>query len=245
MIITYDWRGYLINHLLPEDHSSYKDIDIDRFPGDINWNSFNPRITLVSKPISVDFLRVGKIFLLENDPDDLSDLETPIPIILEVYDYGQWQFNLPEKQYKKAYFYRGIEDIESENIDVVMYSEEFKLIKRFKTPEQREAILANRRKEVFNYLKARAKEIDLATGNTLDLTSKISLFFEQFYLPSARYIQSGSREIIDVLTAADDTWLFIDLPELGTIKSEIIRILESALTIPTQAAIEAEINKYV
>lgn len=242
-IIDYDWEGFVLNYLLPPDHPHYR--DSDRFPGDINWISFNPKLTLLKKDISIDFLRVGKIFYLENDPDDLGELIEPIPVVLETYDYGEWHYDLPEKQNKKAYFFVGSVNPVEYIYEARLNQDEYKLIKRYRTSQQKEKIVSNRRKNAFDYIKARAKEIDLATDHTLFLNEKIKIFFDGYYNEYARYVESGSDVIISLLENSSEDWLQTYLPDLGTIQSEMIRILRSALIIPTKEQIEAEIEKYI
>ena len=237
MILDYDWEGYILNHLLLEDNPHYR--DGDRFPADVNWKT-QTRVPLVEKAIDLKFLWVAKLFYLAHDPDTEEELSVPIPVVLERYDYGLWQANIPEKQDKRVYFYQGIWD--GENYILTLDEMRSRFIPRNRnTITERELVTVHRREFALNFLKGRAKEIDILTNFELGLETNIQTFFDTFDTEIRAYLNYGSTNILVVLNDVLDSWLNVELPDLGTIRAELIRVLSEALEIPTTEQIEGEI----
>ena len=241
MIIEYDWQGYLINHLLVQDNRHYQ--SHGRVPSDINWKT-QLRMPLVERSLDIKFLWVAKVYELHHDPDTEESLETPIPIVLEEYDYGDWVGGIPSKQDKRAYFYFGKK--RKDNCQISLDKEESRFIPRNRsTITEREKIVSKRRQFALSFLQGRAKEIDIATGYKLKLEQTIKGFFDTFDREIRAYLSYGSTDILDVLVNAPDEWLEIELPGFGTIRAELIRIMSEALEIPTKQEIENKINSEI
>lgn len=238
MIIDYDFPGYILPYLLSEGNSRYQDADY--FPGEINYNT-GLRIGLVSKSVEANFWRVGKIFFLAHDPDDLTVLEHPIPIVREVYDYGAIAENgLPSKQDKSAFFYVGTSQEEG-GIEVSLDEENSKFIPRGKNSvRDREAIGKNIRQGAIDHLQGMARLLGLETA--------LRAFFATYKDQAEDYIQYGDKDLIALIENAPPeaaSWLDVEIPgdEFGTVRFELQRVLNAVFTYPTQEEITEAIAK--
>ena len=233
MNITDNWYGWFINYLVDDRHPNFEDPSSN--PNNVDWErDLAPGISLSSdRPVDIKFLWAYKVWQLKNNPESEAreSLPEPIPIVLGKYHYGSFEGIFPKKQdLVLCGFYK--ETPESEIV-----------IKPYKTLHQdlnkigeREKLARLRRNLAENYIKHRARDIDLATTQLfeklgeqeagdrglkrLDLSKGIEYFFEHFVSEMTTYEKTGSLKIINAIE--EKTSGMIQESELTWLKEDIL-----------------------
>ena len=225
---------YRLRDLLnPDDPRSLP--HLEEPPIDVNYLTA-PVVGLQKKYDKYFALRVRCVLSQTLDVSTLEEI-TPIPIVEEKYTYAWGADGLPTSQGKEIRFYLEDGSLNSQPDKI--------LPGKVLESGDREQIVTNRRKDMVDYLKARAKELGLVdpdSGQNL-----IELFFDNYYQEVDRYIAAGKTDLIDEVAASTLTWFDIDLSAatggtFATVRNAIATNLQKALEIPTTAEIEAFLN---
>lgn len=200
--------GYKLNKLLSSD----RNINCDRFPTDINYNT-DPVIGLTTKTIDYFGLRVAQIFYQSVDPDT-RELILAIPVVFERYKYT-WdeKTKLPLGRVKEIYFYK----------DDDALSEEFKLLpKEFYNVSDRADITTRRRQTILAWLIARATELGLG--------AQVKDYFAIYKDQTDKYVLYGDPQILATVQSSPQPWLDLDTTtSLGTVRNAIAVCFTKAL----------------
>jgi hypothetical protein len=212
--------GYRINNLLPSD----RNIQSDRFPEDINFNT-ELTIGLTTKTIDYFGLRVAQVFYQSVDFETKASIPS-IPVVFERYKYT-WdaKTKLPLGRVKEIYFY----------LDNGNLSEQFKLLpKEFYNVSDRADITTRRRQTILAWLIARATELGLG--------AKVKNYFAQYKDQTDKYVLYGDCEILKTVQTSTQTWLDLDTTtSLGTIRNAITACFTKAL----ESTSNTEVDKFL
>lgn len=212
--------GYRLNKLLSFD----RNIPMNRFPGDINYNT-ELTIGLVTQTIDYIGLRVAQVFRQTIDPETKEPI-APVDIVFEEYEYN-WDETLkrPNSRVKKIYFY--LENGER--------SLEYKILpKEFYSSSDKNDIVYYRRQTIVNWFIARAGEIGLGT--------LVNDFFALYKDATDKYILYGDRALLDIIENAEEQWLEAQTGTVhGTVRQSILFFFNKAL----EATPSVEITAYL
>jgi hypothetical protein len=215
--------AYRINCLLPVD----KNINLDRFPSDINYNT---DLVVGLSTLTIDYfgLRVAQIYTLILDIETLEKLNEPTPIVFERYFYD-WNKDtlLPNGRTKHIYFYQTNGEL----------STEFKVLpKEFYNTSDKEDITYRRRQTIVSWLIARSKELGL--GNALEG------FFAEFKDECDRYIYYGDQAIINLSINSKLPWLDADTgTAMGTVRNTLATCFNKAKEPTPNEEVDAFLRK--
>jgi hypothetical protein len=212
--------GYRVNNLLPSD----RNIERDRFPNDINFNT-DLLVGLTTKTIDYFGLRVAQVYYQSVDPQTKESIPA-LPVVFERYRYS-WdaKSKLPLSRVKEIYFYKEDGSL----------SEEFKLLpKEFPNISDRADITTERRQTILAWLIARATELGLG--------DKVKDYFAKYKDETDKYVLYGDCQILKTVKNSTEAWLDLDTTtSLGKIRNAINICFTKALE-PTG---NAEVDKFL